>query len=451
MDVPETRYARSGEVHVAFQVVGAGTTDLVVVPGFTSHLEAVWEHPLMAGFYRGLAAFARVIIFDKRGTGLSDPVSGAPTLEERMGDVLAVMNAAGSERAAVFGISEGGALAILFAASCPERVTALITYASYARLCAAEDYPDGYPRDALEAFSASIEETWGTAADIPVTAPSLAEDPGYRAWWGRHQRLSASPGMAKALVAMVSELDVRAALPLIQAPTLVLHTTGDRFIPVEHSRYLHAHIDGSRLVEIEGEDHHPTGSSGPQVVEEIVEFLTGSRPAPRAERVLATVMFTDIVGSTARAAALGDQQWRQLLDGHDAVVYAQLSRFRGVQIKSTGDGTIATFDGPARAIDCACAIRDAIRPLGIEVRAGVHTGEIELRGDDIGGIAVHLGARIAALAGPSQILVSRTVTELVVGSDIQFEDRGHHELKGVPGTWQLYGVLHGSSRDLSPA
>ena len=336
---------------------------------------------------------------------------------------------------------------MLFAASHPERVSALITYGSYARLAWDEDYPYGYRRDALDAFSASIEDTWGSAADVPITAPSLADDPSYRAWWGRHQRLSASPGMARALVAMVGELDVRAALPLIQAPTLVLHTTGDRFIPVQHSRYLHAHIEGSRLVEIPGEDHHPTGTSGEQLVEEIVEFLTGSRPAPRCERVLATVMFTDIIGSTARAAELGDQRWRHLLDSHDAVVRAELSRFRGVKIKGTGDGTLATFDGPARAIDCACAIRDRVRALGIEVRAGVHTGEIELRGEDIGGIAVHLGARIAALGGPSEILVSRTVTDLVAGSGIQFEDRGRHELKGVPGTWQLYAVSRASGRD----
>jgi pimeloyl-ACP methyl ester carboxylesterase len=302
-DIPETLYARSGEVHVAYQVLGAGPIELVVVPGFTSHLEAIWEHPLMAGFYRGLASFARVVVFDKRGTGMSDPVSGAPTLEERMDDVRAVMDAAGSSRAALFGISEGGALAMLFAASYPERVRALIMYASYARLAWDEDYPHGYRRDALDAFSASLEDTWGTAADIPITAPSLVDDPSYRAWWARHQRLSASPGMARALVAMVSELDVRAALPLIQAPTLVLHTTGDRFIPVEHSRYLHAHIEGSRLVEIPGGDHHPTGSSGEPLVEEIVEFLTGSRPARRSERVLATVMFTDIIGSTAQATA----------------------------------------------------------------------------------------------------------------------------------------------------
>ena len=437
-------------MHVAYQVLGAGPIELVVVPGFTSHLEVIWEHPLMADFYHRLASFARVIVFDKRGTGMSDPVSGAPTLEERMDDVRAVMDAAGFNRAAIFGISEGGALALLFAASHPERVSALITYAAYARLAWNEDYSHGYRRDALDAFSASIEDTWGTAGDVLITAPSLADDPSYRAWWGRHQRLSASPGMARALVAMVSELDVRAALPLIQAPTLVLHTTGDRFIPVAHSRYLHAHIDGSRLVEIPGEDHHPTGTSGEQLVEEIGEFLTGSRPAPHYERVLATVMFTDIIGSTERAADLGDQRWRHLLDRHDAVVRTALNRFRGVEIKATGDGILATFDGPARAIDCACAIRDIVRALGIEVRAGVHTGEIELRGEDIGGIAVHLGARIAALGGPSEILVSRTVTDLVAGSGIQFEDRGQHELKGMPGTWQLYAVSRASGRDGPP-
>jgi pimeloyl-ACP methyl ester carboxylesterase/class 3 adenylate cyclase len=447
VDVPETRYARSGDVHVAYQVLGAGTMDLVVVPGFTSHLEVIWEHPLMAGFYRRLAAFARVIVFDKRGTGMSDPVSGAPMLEERMDDVRAVMDAAGANRASVFGISEGGALAMLFAASHPERVSALITYASYARLSWDEDYQHGYPRDALDAFSASIDDSWGSGADITITAPSLADDPGYRAWWGRHQRSSASPGMARALVGLVSEIDVRGALPLIQAPTLVLHTTGDRFVPVEHSRYLHRHIDGSRLVEIPGEDHHPTGSSGEQLVEEIVEFLTGSRPEARAERVLATVMFTDIVGSTVRAADLGDRRWRQLLDGYDAVVRAELSRSRGVEIKGTGDGTLATFDGPARAIECACAIGDAVRALGIEVRAGVHTGEVELRGGDIGGIAVHLGARVASLAGPSEVLVSRTVTDLVAGSGIRFEARGRHKLKGMPGTWQLYAVSPRVSRD----
>ncbi len=450
IDIPETRYAKSGEVHVAFQVFGAGSVELVVVPGFTSHLEVIWEHALMADFYRRLASFARVVVFDKRGTGMSDPVSGAPTLEERMDDVRAVMDAAGFDRAAIFGISEGGALAMLCAASHPERVTALITYASYARLAWAEDYPHGYRRDAVDAFSASIEDTWGSAADVLVTAPSLADDPSYRAWWGRHQRLSASPGMARALVAMVSELDVRAALPLIQAPTLVLHTTGDRFIPVQHSRYLHAHIDDSRLVEIPGADHHPTGTSGEQLVEEIAEFLTGSRPARRVERVLATVMFTDIIGSTARAAELGDQRWRHLLDSHDTVVRAELMRFRGVEIKATGDGTLATFDGPARAIDCACAISDRVTALGIEVRAGVHTGEIELRGEDIGGIAVHLGARIAAVAGPSEILVSRTVTDLVAGSGIQFDDRGQHELKGMPGTWQLYAVTRPSGRNARP-
>jgi class 3 adenylate cyclase len=433
---PETRYTKSGDVHIAYQVVGDGPIDLVLVPGFVSHVEGWWEEPLCAGFFERLATFSRLLLFDKRGTGLSDRVAHVPTLEQRMADVRAVMEAAGSERAAVLGISEGGAMSALFAATYPERTSALVLYGTFAEFRSWVPTPQH-----LEHFLRAIDETWGTGQSLPHFAPSVAEDPRFRRWWARHERLGASPGAAMELMRMNSEIDVRHVLPAIHVPTLVLHRTGDVTVSVEAGRYQAAQIPGARYVELPGVDHLPFVGDREAILNEIEEFLTGVRPAPEPDRVLATVLFTDIVGSTERAARLGDRGWRDLLRAHHAVVRRELARFRGREIGTAGDGFLATFDGPARGIRCADAIRDAIRQLGIEVRAGLHTGEIEILDDDVGGIAIHISARVVASAGPGEVLVSSTVRDLVAGSGIQFEDRGIHTLKGVPGEWRLLAVV----------
>ena len=440
MDVPKTRYAKSGDVHIAFQVVGEGPLDLVYVPGFVSHIEYEWEQPRAAKFLQRLASFSRLIRFDKRGTGLSDRVSGIPTLEQRMDDVRAVMDAVGSEKAALLGISEGGPMSLLFAATYPQRTSALILYGSYARRAWAPDHPCGVSEEEMQRVLDAMERDWGGPATIDTRAPSMAHDEGYRQWLGNYLRLAASPGAALAIMRMNMEIDVRHVLPAIRVPTLILHRTGERLTRVEQARYMAERIPGAKLVELPGMDHTPYAGDADAIADEVEEFLTGVRHRAEPDRVLATVLFTDIAGSTERAVALGDHRWRELLETHHTLVRRELARFRGREIDTAGDGFLATFDGPARAIRCACAAGDAVRQIGIEIRAGLHTGECEVMGDRVGGIAVHIGARVAALAAPGEVLVSSTVKDLVAGSGLEFEDRGTHLLKGIPGEWRLFSV-----------
>jgi class 3 adenylate cyclase len=438
---PKTRYARNGDARIAYQVIGEGPLDLIVVPGFVSNVEHLWEMPGVAAILERIASYARLITWDKRGTGLSDPVIGLPPLDERMDDMLAVLDAAGSEQAALFGVSEGGPLSILFAATYPQRVSALVMYGAAPRIAWAPDYSWGLPR---ELYSDTMRETvlegWGDGVLLDVFAPSFAEDPAMREVWGTFQRLGASPSMGLATLEALLEIDVRDILPSIQVPTLLIHRAGDRAIPAQGSRFMAERIPDARYVELDGEDHLWFVGDVDAIFDEVEEFVTGVRPEVAGDRVLATVLFTDIVDSTRKVAELGDRRWRDLLRDHDALVRRELERYRGHEVKTVGDGFLATFDGPARAVTGAAAIRDAVQPLGIAVRAGVHTGECELVGEDITGVAVNIAARISALAGPNEVLVSRTVTDLVYGSGIEFADRGQAELKGIPETWQLFAA-----------
>lgn len=440
---PETRYARSDDVNVAYQVVGEGPLDLVYVPGWVSNVDVMWEEPSYARFLRRLASFARLIVFDKRGTGLSDPVplDRLPTLEERMDDVRAVMDAAGSERAALLGHSEGGNMSILFAATYPERTTALVLVGCYAKRIRSEDYPWAPARADRTREIEETEHDWATPGYGAKLAPSLAADVAFSRWLGRYLRLSASPRAAAALLRMNSEIDVRDVLPAIRVPTLLLYRTGDTDVRVEEGRWIASRIAGARFVELPGADHLMWVGEQAAMLDEIEAFLTGVRRGPEVDRVLATVLFTDIVGSTELASGLGDRGWRDLLDRHDQIVRHELAAWRGREIDTAGDGFLATFDGPARAIRCAFAVGSGLRPLGIRIRAGIHTGEVELAGDRVRGIAVHIGSRIAAMAGPDEILVSGTVRDLVHGSGLPFEDRGDHELKGLPGRWRVYAAV----------
>ncbi len=441
---PETKYARSGSVNIAYQVVGNGPLDLVFVMGWVSHLEYFWEEPSFARFLNRLASFSRLILFDKRGTGLSDrvPETELPTLEQRMDDVRAVMDAVGSQRAALLGVSEGGPMCALFAATHPERTTALIMIGGYARRIWAPDYPWAPTVEAHERFMQEIRDGWGGPVGLAIRAPSLMHDERFKQWWARYLRMSASPAAALALTRMNAAIDIRHVLPTVHVPTLVVHRTGERTLSVEHARYMARQIPGARLVELPGEDHLPWVGDQDAIVDEVEEFLTGVRRGPEPDRVLATVVFTDIVGSTERAAAMGDRRWHDVLDGYYTVVRKELGRFRGREIETAGDGVLATFDGPARAVRCAVEIGRAVRYLGLEIRAGLHTGEVEMMGDNVGGIAVHIGARVAAHAGAGEVLVSSTVRDLVAGSGILFDDRGPRALKGVPGEWRLFAVTH---------
>lgn len=429
----------SDDVSIAYQVIGDGPLDLVIVPGWVSHLDHYWEHPRIAKFFRRLASFSRLIRFDKRGTGLSDRVAAMPSLEQRMDDVRAVLDAVDSKRAAILGISEGGGMSVLFAATYPERTAALVLYGSYARSAWAPDYSWGRTEEQHETRIAGFRQAWGTGRTAAVMSPSTADDEVDREWAAANERTAASPGAMEALQRMNREIDVRHVLGAIRVPTLVLHRTGDQVVMVEHGRYLARHIPGAKLVEFAGQDH-VWATNGDELLDEIERFLTGdTRPFER-DRVLATVLFTDIVDSTRKAVDLGDQRWRELLEEHHAAVREQLRRFRGREIDTAGDGVLSAFDGPARAICAARAITDGVRRLGIEVRAGLHTGECEVMGDKLAGIAVHIGARVAALAGPGEVLVSGTVKDLVAGSGLRFTARGAHEFKGVPGSWQLYSL-----------
>jgi class 3 adenylate cyclase len=440
--MPETKYARSGDYSIAYQVVGAGPIDLIYVPGFVSHVEIVWEEPRVVDLIERVSSFARLLLFDKRGTGLSDrvPPSELPTLEERMDDVRAVMDAVGSERAAVFGVSEGGPMSMLFAATYPERTSHLVLYGTQARFTYAEDHDWLPPKEEAVELGHLMNETWGKGPLLNLFAPSLEEDERYSTWWARALRSAASPAGAAGIFKMVLDIDVRHVLESIRVPTLVLHRENDLIAPVLSGRYIAERIPGAKYVELPGEDHTPWVGDVDALIDEIEEFVTGTRHAREPDRMLATVMFTDIVDSTVRASELGDQRWRELIERHDALMRRELERHRGREVKTMGDGFLATFDGPARGIRCALSATDAMRDIGVEIRAGLHTGEVEVMGDDIAGIAVNIGARVGSAAGPGEVLVSRTVTDLVAGSGIEFADRGIHALKGVPGDWQLYAV-----------
>ncbi|CAN5144779.1 adenylate/guanylate cyclase domain-containing protein [soil metagenome] len=433
------RYARSGAVNIAYQVTGDGPFDLVLVPGFFSHLEIDWEHPSMAHLLDRLGSFARLIRFDKRGTGLSDRTVGLPDFDARMDDVRAVMDAAESEQAALFGYSEGGPLCVLFAATYPERTRALVLYGTYAkRRDPDDDYPWAPTREARQQHAEELESTWGENVDISRMSPNA--DEALSAWYQRRGRASLSPAAARDLILMNSLADVRDVLPTVQCPTLVLHRTGDRDSRPEEGRYIADRIPGATYVELEGDDHLPAVRPD-EILDEVEEFLTGVRPAPSSNRVLATVLFTDLVGSTARAEALGDAAWVSLLSSHNDAVRRALSRFAGEEIDTAGDGFLAAFDGPARAIRCALEIREALRGLGLDVRAGVHTGEVERPAlEKPRGIAVHLGARVMSLAAAGEILVSSTTRDLVAGSGLEFDDRGEHELKGIEGPRRVFAA-----------
>ena len=439
MDVPETRYAKSGDLSIAYQVVGKGPLDLIYVPGWISNVELMWEEPAHAHVLERLASFSRLILFDKRGTGLSDPVplDRLPTLEERMDDVRAVLDAVDCRQAAVFGFSEGGLMSVLFAATYPERTTALALYGVFAKRIKSDDYPWAPAPEDRKREIEDLERNWSERMDLDKLAPS--EDDAFKNRLATYFRRSASPGAAVALMRMNTQIDVRDVLPSIQAPTLVLHRTDDLDANVAEGRWVAEHIPGAKFVELPGDAHTLWAGDTDALVDEIEEFLTGARRGPEPDRVLATVLFTDIVGSTRQATKLGDRRWRELLERHHALVRKELDRFNGRELDTAGDGFLATFDGPARAIRCADAIESGVQVLGLEVRAGVHTGECELFGDKVAGLAVHTGARIASEAGAGEVLVSQTVKDLVAGSGISFEDRGEHELKGV-GTWRLYSV-----------
>lgn len=437
---PPTQYARSGPVSIAYQVIGDGPLDVVVVPGFVSHVELIWEVPTAVHMIERLATFSRVILFDKRGSGLSDPVVGAPTLEERMDDVRAVMEAAGSERSAIFGLSEGAPMSILFAATYPELTSALVLYGGMARSTWASDYPWATPAEALIESSEAMAPYLYEGAVIEIMAPSLAEDPVVRALYARLQRYAASPAMLQQMFEMFLDIDVRPVLSTVDVPTLVLHRRGDRAVNYQAAKWMAGQIPGAQYVELDGIDHMVFAGDTDALVDEVEEFLTGMRRSREIDRVLATVMFTDIVDSTKQASAMGDRAWRALLDAQNDVLRRELARYRGQEVKTLGDGMLATFDGPARAIRCGRAMTEAVRPLGIEIRVGLHTGEVELVGDDVAGIAVHIAARVGALSGTGEVLVSGTVKDLVAGSGITFDDRGEHVLKGIPDQWRIYAV-----------
>jgi class 3 adenylate cyclase len=434
------RYAKSGDLHIAYIVEGDGPVDLIWVPPWISQVEYLWSEPSMGRVMERLTRFARVITFARRGSGLSDPFFGAPTLEEQMDDVLAVMDAAGSEQAAIAGTLEGGPMALLFAATYPERTSSLMLYATFARATWAPDYEWAWPAEQREARMNELVERWGDGLVAGAVAPSLMTDESHMEWSGRLERLAASPATIRRIFDLIGKVDVRDVLPSIRVPTLVMHRREDSFINIEHSRFIADRVPGARFVELEGHENMFSVGDVEAFLGELEEFLTGSRRAREPDRMLATVLFTDICGSTERAAQMGDRGWRFLLERHDALFRQALDRHRGREVKRTGDGFLATFDGPARAIRCAASVADAMGSLGLEVRAGLHTGELEVMDGDLGGLAVHIASRVLDQAGPSEVLVSGTVKDLVVGSGIDFEERGEHELRGVPGAWRLFAV-----------
>jgi len=444
MTTPRTRYARADDgAHIAFQTVGDGPPDLIFIPWWWNHLESQWDDPLISHFLDRLATFSRLILFDMRGVGLSDPASlnDLPTLERWMSDAKAVLDAVGSTAAIVLGHGDGGLIATMLAATYPDRVSALVLLDAYA-LLAADDGYEGFERSFLQQMLAAFADFWGSGEIgwVKMIAPSRAGDEAFRDQIARLERGSVSPGAAAAMQLMIGKLDVRPVLPAVSAPTLVLLHRANTYVPAHFGRYLAANITSSRLIELEGADHLYWVGHADTTLDEIEQFATGARSQPRIERILATVLFTDIVGSTQRAVELGDVRWSQVLEHHQAAVRRQVERFRGEEIKTMGDGFLVIFDAPARAIACACAIRDAVRQMGMEIRAGLHTGEIERSATDVAGLAVHIGQRVSSLATAGEVLVSRTMVDLVVGSGLRFRDRGEHELKGVPGAWRLFAV-----------
>jgi class 3 adenylate cyclase len=438
MGMPNTRYTKVGDLQVAYQVWGEGSVDLVLVWGTMSHAEIFWEDPRMVRLFERLGRSVRVIQFDRIGTGLSDRPDRMPTLEDRMDDLLAVVDAAGCDRVALLGESEGGPTSILFAATHPERVSHLVLYAPLVRLLLSEDFPIGVPREVFEQFVELSADNWGESAGESAVFPDADEQ--RIAWFARFRRMAASPKAWRDTMYANFDIDIRPVLSTLSVPTLVLHKADDILVGAAQGRYAAEHIPGARYIEMEGVSHYIAEEDVDRTVDLTLEFVTGSAPAEEAERVLATVLFTDIVASTEKAVALGDRRWRELLDDHDKLVRDAVERFRGRLVKTTGDGALATFDGPARAVRAGDAIVRGVHRLGIEARAGVHTGEVELRGADVGGVGVHIGARVASLAAPTQVLVSRTVIDLVVGSQLEFSDAGTHTLKGVPGTWPLFAL-----------
>ena len=441
-EVPETRYAKTPDgVSIAYQVVGDGPVDLVYSSGIWSNLEMMWEHPPWARFLRRLASFSRLIVFDMRGVGLSDRGPEPPVIELQRDDIAAVMDAAGARTAIVFGGARAGSMAILFAATHPERTQALILYAPVAKTVSTPDFPHGRSQEEQQAFFERFVREVGTGRNLALQAPSVADDEPFVRWWGRFERMVASPSRYEELARIFTDVDVREVLPAIHAPTLVLHRDGDRIVSTAQARYVAERIDGARFVELHGGDHIPFVGDADAIVDEVEEFVTGARPVPEVATVLSTVLFTDIVGSTEKQAALGDRGWKDLVERHHAVVRSALGRWRGVENDTAGDGFYVTFDGAARAINCATEIVERVPDLGIEVRAGVHTGECELVESKCAGLTVSIGARVASKAAPSQVLVSRTVKDLVAGSGFAFEDAGEHELKGVPERWRLYRVV----------
>ncbi len=436
MEAP-IRYARSGDVHIAYRIFGDGPRDIVLIPGTLSHVELLWEVPSNEHLLKRLTAFARVIVFDKRGQGLSDRVA-EQTLEERTGDVRAVMDAAGSERATIYGWSEGGPMCLMFAATYPERTSALVLYGTFASMT---NEPWGVSREQIDQFLGQLDNHWGEGVLLLLNAPSRRNDQAFLQRFARIERAAASPGAVLTLMRANYEIDVRNLLPAIRVPTLILHRAGDELVPVRAGRYLAEHIPGAKYAEIPGTDHMVVDQETQDIIaDQIQEFITGERRRLEPDRVVATVMFTDIVGSTQRAAEVGDGRWRELRGSWHSVMRKELAVFRGREVDTAGDGLLATFDGPARAIRCACSVRERVHALGLQVRTGLHTGECEVVGDGVVGIAVHIGARIAAMAGPDEVLVSSTVRDLVAGSGLKFVDRGTHSLKGVPGDWRLFVV-----------
>jgi class 3 adenylate cyclase len=441
---PSTKYAKSGDVHIAYQTVGEGSLNLVLIPGWVSHVECGWENPAYSAFLNRLASFSRLVILDRRGTGLSDRVQDLPSLEQRMEDVRAVMDAEGIARAALLGLSEGGPMCMMFAATYPARTTALLLYGTFARLLRAPDYPIGLPKEAMELFLDLVERTWGTGTiSSEYFGPSSARDESFKRSWARMERFAVSPAGIKALMRILMETDARSVLPIIQVPTLIQHRSDDQIIGKENARYIARHIKGAKYLEYPGPDHFLWSGDSDALLNDIEVFLTGSRQEREPNRVLVTVMFTDIVGGTKLAATLGDQRWREVLERHHAVVRQQIGQFRGREIDTAGDGFLAGFDGPARAVHCAQAIVQEVRAMHLDVRVGLHAGECDVFGDKLSGIAVHIGSRVTALAGAGEVLVSGTVRDLVAGSGLDFEDRGLHSLKGLSEKWRVYRLASG--------
>lgn len=437
---PDIRYADSGGVSIAYQVVGDGPIDVVMVPGFGSHLERAWELPRLAHFYHRLSSFSRLILLDKRGTGLSDRVSpeALPGIEQRKDDLKAVMDEVGVERASLIGHSDGGPLAMLFAATHPNRVENLVLVNTYAKRVSSPDHPAALSPEFYQGFADQVAEHWGEPIAVDLLAPR--SDAGFHRWWAATLRGSMSPAAARAMVAMNTAIDVREALPAIHVPTLVIHRSGDEATPVEGGRFIAEHVEGASLLEVPGADHFPWLGDAEPLLTAIEDFVTGQRPGAVTSQVLASMLFTDIVSSTEKAAHLGDREWTSLLKTHDGIVAGEVSRHGGREVKHTGDGSLSVFEGPARAARCWLSIAHRLEGIGIDIRGGLHTSEVELVDGDVRGLGVHIAARLMGLASPGELMVSSVVRDLSVGSGLEFIDRGRHELKGVPGEWLVYGV-----------